>query len=185
MSPAQASMSIGVWRNCPAHRRNPGSLRNGRSRKESLEKHRFASALLGNERNITVYTPYGYQKNGSASNLFIVFDENAYLDRVPTPVILDNLITAGKIPPKVAVLIANPSQETRNKELPPNPRFADFLASELIPWVHANYNVTRDPDKTVVAGSSYGGIAATYAALRHPEVFGNVLCQSGSFLLGS
>jgi enterochelin esterase family protein len=146
-----------------------------------LEKHRFASALLGNERNITVYTPYGYQKNGSASNLLIVFDENAYLDRVPTPIILDNLIAAGKIPPTVAVLIANPSQETRNKELPPNPRFADFLASELIPWVHANYNGTNDPDKTVVAGSSYGGIAATYAALRHPEVFGNVLCQSGSF----
>lgn len=146
-----------------------------------LEKHRLASVLLGNEHNITVYTPYGYQKNGSASNLLIVFDENAYLDRVPTPIILDNLITAGKIPPTVAVLIANPSQETRNKELPPNPRFADFLASELIPWVHANYNVTRDPDKTVLAGSSYGGIAATYAALRHPEVFGNVLCQSGSF----
>jgi enterochelin esterase-like enzyme len=32
---------------------------------------------------------------------------------------------------------------------------------------------------TVVAGSSFGGLAATYAALRHSEVFGNVLCQSG------
>jgi enterochelin esterase family protein len=81
----------------------------------------------------------------------------------------------------VAVLIANPSQDTRNKELPPNPAFADFLANELLPWVHARYTVTSDPRLTVVAGSSYGGIAATYAGLRHPEVFGNVLCQSGSF----
>ena len=32
-----------------------------------------------------------------------------------------------------------------------------------------------------MAGASYGGLAATCAALRHPELFGNVLCQSGDF----
>src|SRR6185369_2891324 len=88
--------------------------------------------------------------------------------------ILDNLIAASKIPPMVAVLIANPSQETRRN-------FADFLAKELIPWTHGHYNVTSDPRQTVVGGSSYGAIAATYAGLRHSDVFGNVLCQSGSF----
>jgi len=30
-------------------------------------------------------------------------------------------------------------------------------------------------------GSSPGGLAATYAAYRHPEMFGNVLSQSGSY----
>ena len=57
-----------------------------------------------------------------------------------------------------------------------DPDFPEFLVSELLPWVHARYNVTTDPRLTVVAGASYGGLAATYAALRHPEVFGNVLC---------
>lgn len=146
-----------------------------------IEHNFFKSELLGNERKIAVYTPPGYQKDGSPSDLIVVFDENAYIDRVPTPVILDNLIAAGKIRPTIAVLIANPSQETRGKELAPNPRFADFLANELIPWVHTHYSVTGDPTRSVIAGSSLGGIAATYAALRHPEVFGNVLCQSGSF----
>jgi enterochelin esterase family protein len=96
-------------------------------------------------------------------------------------VILDNLIAASKIPPTVAVLIANPSQESRNEELTPNPKFADFLAKELVPWIHAHYNVTDDPGKTVVAGSSLGGLAAVYAGYKHPEVFANALCQSGSF----
>jgi enterochelin esterase family protein len=32
----------------------------------------------------------------------------------------------------------------------------------------------------VVGGYSAGGFAADYAALRHPEVFGNVLSQSGA-----
>ena len=147
----------------------------------TVDKHRIKSELLKNERNLSVYTPPNYRAGGAPYALMVVFDEGAYLNAVPTPVILDNLIAAGKIAPLVAVLIANPNQEARNRELPPNPAFADFLANELIPWVRARYTVTTDPRQTVVAGSSYGGIAATYAGLRHPEIFGNVLCQSGSF----
>lgn len=146
-----------------------------------LESTKFKSDLLGNERQITIYTPPAYRKDGGPADLVVVFDENAYIDRVPTPTIVDNLIAEGKIQPTIVVLIANPSQETRFKELAPNPKFADFLARELIPWVRAQYNVTDDPKRTVVAGSSFGGLAATYAALRHPETFGAVLCQSGSF----
>jgi len=147
----------------------------------TVDKHKIKSELLKNERNISVYTPSGYRAGATPYALLVLFDEGAYLNAVPTPVILDNLIAASKIPPTVAVLIANPSQETRNRELPPNPAFADFLATELIPWIRAHYTVTTDPRQTVVAGSSFGGIAATYAGLRHPEIFGNVLCQSGSF----
>ncbi|HSX76215.1 MAG TPA: alpha/beta hydrolase-fold protein [Shinella sp.] len=33
----------------------------------------------------------------------------------------------------------------------------------------------------MLAGSSYGGLAAATVAIRHPEVFGNVLSMSGSF----
>jgi enterochelin esterase-like enzyme len=146
-----------------------------------VHKHKIVSNLLKNERNLSVYTPPGYGANGKPYALLVLFDEGAYLNNVPTPVILDNLIAAEKIPPMVAVLIANPSQETRSNELPPNPQFADFLATELLPWIHTHYSVTSDPKLTTVGGSSFGGIAATYAGLRHPQIFGNVLCQSGSF----
>jgi enterochelin esterase-like enzyme len=146
-----------------------------------VEKHRIKSALLNNERNLSVYLPPGYQLDGTPYHLLVVFDEGAYLTNVPTPVILDNLLVEKKIPSMVAVLIANPSQESRNRELPPNPAFADFLNNELIPWVRHNYNVTTDPQQVVVAGSSFGGIASVYAGFRHPETFGNILCQSGSF----
>ena len=146
-----------------------------------LERHQIKSSLLDNERNLSVYLPPGYQREGAANNLLVVFDERSYLTVVPTNVILDNLLSEKKIAPTVAVLIDNPSQDSRSRELPPNPKFADFLNDELIPWVRQNYNVTKDPALTVVAGSSYGGIASTYAGLRHPETFGNILCQSGSF----
>jgi enterochelin esterase-like enzyme len=146
-----------------------------------IEKSRIKSALLENEHSLSIYTPPGYRKDGPPNGLMVVFDESPYLLLVPTPIILDNLLADKKIPPMVAVLIGNPNQETRTRELPPNPKFADFLNNELVPWVRQNYNVTSDPGRVVVAGSSFGGIASVYAGLRHPETFGNILCQSGSF----
>ena len=147
----------------------------------TIEKQKIYSEILKNEHNLSIYLPAEYKGNAAPYDLVVIFDESAYLTKVPTPVILDNLIAASKIPPTIAVLIANPTQDSRNKELPPNPEFADFLAKELLPWIHAHYNVTNDPGKTVIAGSSLGGLAAVYAGYKHPEVFTNVLCQSGSF----
>jgi enterochelin esterase family protein len=159
----------------------PWIVKNGSVAAGAVVKQKIHSELLKNDHNLSIYLPAGYKANATPYDLVVIFDESAYLTKVPTPVILDNLIAASKIPPTVAVLIANPSQESRNEELTPNPKFADFLAKELIPWVHAHYNVTGDPGKTVVAGSSLGGLAAVYAGYKHPEVFTNVLCQSGSF----
>ena len=147
----------------------------------TIEKQKIHSELLKNDHDLSIYLPAGYKANAQAYDLLIIFDESAYLTKVPTPVILDNLIAAGKIPRTVAVLIANPSQAVRTEELTANPKFADFLAQELVPWIKVHYNVTHDPGKTVVAGSSLGGLAAVYAGFKHPEVFSNVLCQSGSF----
>jgi Domain of unknown function (DUF3327)/Putative esterase len=104
-----------------------------------VERHKIKSELLKSEHNLSVYTPPGYKKDGAPFGLLVVFDEGSYLTLVPTPTILDNLLAASKIPPMVAVLIANPNQQTRNKELPPNPDFAGFLAKELIPWTRAHY----------------------------------------------
>jgi enterochelin esterase family protein len=159
----------------------PWIVKNSSVAEGTIEKRRIHSGLLKNEHDLSIYLPAGYRANSTPYDLVVIFDESAYLTKVPTPVIMDNLIAASKIPPTVAVLIANPTQDSRNKELPPNPEFANFLAKELIPWIHAHYNVTDDPGKTVVAGSSLGGLAAAYAGYKHPEVFTNVLCQSGSF----
>jgi enterochelin esterase family protein len=159
----------------------PWIVKNSNVAAGTIEKQKIHSELLKNDHNLSIYLPAGYKANATPYDLVVIFDESAYLTKVPTPVILDNLIAASKIPPTVAVLIANPSQESRNEELTPNPKFADFLAKELVPWIHAHYNVTGDPGKTVVAGSSLGGLAAAYVGYRHPEVFTNVLCQSGSF----
>ncbi|MET1077066.1 MAG: enterochelin esterase [Pseudomonas sp.] len=146
----------------------------------SVERHVFDSRLLGNRRTVYLYRPHGYRPGAADNHLLYLFDAEAYLGKVPTPTLLDNLIAAGRLPPMAAVLIDNPSMATRGVELPPNPAFARFLAEELQPWVAAQ-GLSVPAARTVIAGSSYGGLAASYAALQHPRLFGNVLSQSGSY----
>ncbi len=149
--------------------------------KGKVEMHRLRSAILDNERRIWVYTPPNYTTSDEPYGLLLVFDGVAYIDLVPTPTILDNLLSEGKLPPLIAVIPDSLNQETRSRELPCHQPFVDFLTQELMSWVYEHYHVTHDPTKTVVAGSSYGGLASAFVGLRAPEVFGNVLSQSGSF----
>ena len=149
--------------------------------KGHVEMYRRRSNILNNERRVWVYTPPDYATGNKSYPLLLLFDGLAYTDLVPTPTILDNLISEGKIPPLIAVLPDSLDQDTRSRELPCHQPFVDFLTQELLPWVHEHYSVTSDPAQTIVAGSSYGGLAAAFVGLRAPETFGNVLSQSGSF----
>jgi enterochelin esterase-like enzyme len=128
--------------------------------------HKIKSLILSNERTVWIYT----------------FDGPAYKDWVPTPTILDNLIAEKRIPPLIAVLVSHPNPIARDKELTCSEPFTRFLAEELLPWVRQKYPVTSDPSCNVVGGSSYGGLGAAYVAFSHPEIFGNVLSQSGAFM---
>ncbi len=147
----------------------------------TLKTHSVESKALGNRRDITIYRPPGFNPARKDTILLFVFDADQYLERVPVPRMLDNMIAAGVVPPVVAVFVANPDRAARTRELPANPAFADFMATELHPLVLKETGITVSAARTVLAGSSYGGLASATVAMRHPEVFGNVLSMSGSF----
>ena len=146
----------------------------------TVSTHDFRSELLGNQRKVTVYTPPNHAGGCLECDFLLVFDRAAYLSAVPTTVILDNLQAEGAIGPLVAVFVGN-SQAPGRAELPPNPHLQRFVRDELLPWLRRQYRFTSDPRRSVVAGSSFGGLAATYTAFKNPSVFGNVLAQSGSY----
>ncbi|MBN9053863.1 MAG: DUF3327 domain-containing protein [Rhizobiales bacterium] len=147
----------------------------------TLARLSIESARLGNRRDIAIYRPAGFDPARRDTVLLYVFDADQYLERVPVPRILDNMIAAGAVPPVVAVFVANPDRAARARELPANPAFADFMAQELHPMVVKETGLDAPAGRTVLAGSSYGGLASATVAMRHPEVFGNVLAMSGSF----
>jgi len=113
--------------------------------------------------------------------LLILLDGRDWTEALPIFPTLDNLVAEGMLPPLVAVLPDSVDFATRARELPCNERFVEFLADELVPWARKLTDATGDPRRTVVAGKSYGGLASVFAGLRRPDVFGNVIAQSGSF----
>jgi enterochelin esterase-like enzyme len=146
-----------------------------------IEKQTIKSAIQKLERGFSIYTPAGYKSDGPPNALLVLFDGDDILsDDFHGQTTLDNLLAARKIPPTVVVMVDNVG-DRRLVDLVANPEFSDFMATELVPWVRAHYNVTHDARRTVVSGKSAGGLAAAYMGLRHPEVFGNVFSQSGAF----
>ena len=146
-----------------------------------IEKNKVHSALQDVDRDLTIYTPAGYESKGKPASLVVLFDGDDYLQpEWRGPNTWDNLIATGKIPPTIVVMVHNlPGR--RLFDLVANPTFADFVAKELIVWIRSHYNVSHDRVRTVVGGASAGGLGATYIGLTHPEVFGNVLSMSGAF----
>ena len=136
--------------------------------------HRYESAVLGNARDVQFYRP----PDGRApERVLIVFDGEWYRSIVPTRTILDNLHDAHAIPPTAAVFIDNVD---RGQELPCNDRFSNALASEFAPWLHTLADLPVEPRAWFVVGSSFGGLAAIWAAFRYPQVFGNVISAAAA-----
>jgi len=129
--------------------------------KGQLKKSPFVSKILGNERMLTIYTPPGYDSLGHpSSHLLVLMDAEAYTSDIPAPVILDNLIKAGKVPAVVAVLVGNvPAGQpaARTLELSCHQPFGRFLVEELLPWIRARYRISALPAETVIGGVSRGG----------------------------
>jgi enterochelin esterase-like enzyme len=136
------------------------------------------SKILGNSRVLRVYLPPAYATGKVSYGLLLAYDGNQYTQAVPTPGILDNMIAARVIPPVIAIFLESPD---RDVEFPPNDSFQQFVGSELLPMLRKHYRISHDPRRNAVLGSSYGGLAATYTAFVHPDLFGNVISQSGSY----
>ena len=146
--------------------------------KGTICEHQFHSENLEESRRIRIYTPYGYENANEPYGFLVLNDGDEYINLLSGTTVLDNLIADKKIPPIVAIFID--STETRRKELKCNDKFVDIIVKEIMPWVRENYNISYKADKGVIGGYSLGGLTALYLGLKHSEVFGNVLSESGS-----
>ena len=129
---------------------------------------------LNDGRRVWVYTPVAER---GPFPLLVFFDGRLYKDLLRVPEMLDYLIAEGKIPPIVALLVDN----VQRRELVCDPAFADYIATQLVPWARQALPIHTDPAATLVGGSSYGGLGAAFCGLQHSAVFGLVLSQTGWF----
>jgi predicted alpha/beta superfamily hydrolase len=74
-----------------------------------------------------------------------------------------------------------PYTDTTNEPSVPDPhgsQYPDFLTKEVMPAVEGRYHVKSGRENTGIGGSSYGGLAALYAVIHRPGVFGRLLLES-------
>lgn len=142
------------------------------------------SLILNNSRQVWVYATGGNDLSAEEKAqrpLVLLLDGRFWAENMPIFSALDYETQQGHIPPAVYVLIDEINGQYRSVELPCNTEFWQAVLTELMPWLKEDFAFTDEAHKTVVAGQSFGGLAAMYAGYNWPERFGCVLSQSGSF----
>jgi len=102
---------------------------------------------------------------------------------------LDALISEHKLPPIVAISIANGGGDAQGSERgleydTMSGKYAEFVEKEVLPLVEskAHVELTKDPDGRAAMGYSSGGACALIMAWYHPEWYRRVLAYSGTFV---
>ena len=152
--------------------------------KGTVSYQQLESPTLKNHHPLWTYVPAGYDPKGKPYPLLIFFFGSMYVKDMSATVTLDNLIAARRIPPVVAVFIEDPPGEG-NQELRNHRSFLTFITDEVMPWIRKQWNVTHDPAQTTLCGASAAGLVSGYLAMNRPDLFGNVIAQSGAFWRGN
>jgi predicted alpha/beta superfamily hydrolase len=107
------------------------------------------------------------------------------------------LVRRRLIPPLVVVGIDHGGARRNREDLPAdderNPhardalgrQYAEFVTSELMPFIEEHYPVARGAAQTGFGGSSYGAVAALYTSLLYPGTFGRLLIESPSLYIAN
>jgi enterochelin esterase-like enzyme len=159
-----------------------------------------SSAYPGTQHTYWVYVPAQYDPAISAS-LMIYNDGQAFMNPdgdMRAQNVMDNLIFRRELPVMIGIFI-NPGRRPDQPE--PNAsewgdrdtnrpteynslddKYARVIVDELMPVLYREYNISKDPERHGIGGSSSGAIAAFTVAWQRPEQFRRVLSNIGSFV---
>lgn len=152
-----------------------------------MVQHFYKSGIVGDQRDIRVYTPPGYnparKEPYPVLYLFhgITDETSAWSTAGRENVILDNLIAEGKAKPMIIVNtlgygapeMLDPGTGAYTKEgLQKNEElFVSSFLKEVIPMVEGLYNTKSDKKYRAVAGLSMGGGQSLDVGLNNPNLF--------------
>ena len=158
----------------------------------------YDSALLGINRRMIVYTPYGYDNPANKKVKYPVLyllhggggDEEAWSAMGRAAQILDNLIEQGRAVPMVVVMPnGNPNQQAAqtlglvttdiNSRDPAYANsYVNSLVTEIIPFIESHFRVNPKPASRAISGLSMGGGHTLTATQLYPSVFDYICPQS-------
>ena len=132
----------------------------------------------GNKRKIWVYLPPGYDTESARRYpVLYVFNGADLLREARLDAALDREIAAGSMAPVIAVFVQTTSayEYARTFRAP----FRQMMAEQLVPWIDGQFRTVAQPAGRTLLGGDEGGFGALEIGVSHPEIFGNVMAQSG------
>ena len=149
-----------------------------------LDTFTLESKLLGNEREVTVYLPAGYEDGSDRYPLVIINEGGEWLAQGNLPNSLNNLIGQSIAPLIVAFVPSVPEAREQEMSGEKTGDYVNMLAEELLPYLEGHYRVTADRDERAVMGYGGGAIVTAQAALDRGESFGKAAVLS-AYLAGA
>ena len=153
-----------------------------------VEHPNFFARKLHNYRSIWVYLPPDYANNpGKNYPVLYVHDGNNVFDRATAFLgveweldeTAERLIRERRIREIIIVAIQNTPQREAEYTHVYMPRwgggkadlYADFIISDVKPFIDKTYRTLKDRQYTAIMGSSLGGLVSLYIAWKYSEVF--------------
>ena len=147
----------------------------------------YDSNLLGSNRRMVVYTPYGYETSPKEKYpvLYLLHggggDEEAWTSMGRAAQILDNLIEKGLAKPMIVVMPnGNPGQQAAatlnlpTKQIQTQDAYVKSLVTEIIPFIEKNFRAIPKKESRAIAGLSMGGGHTLSASGLYPGTFGYI-----------
>ena len=137
----------------------------------------YHSNVLGMDRRLTVYTPYGYENNPKKKYpvLYLLHgaggDEEAWISMGRTAQILDNLIEKGLAEPMIVVMPNGNANQAAARTLKLMNGYVISLCEEIVPFIEKNFRAIAKPASRAIAGLSMGGGHTITASNMYPEMF--------------
>ena len=147
----------------------------------------------GTPHNYATYVPAQYNAAKPAPFMIFLDGSGSLNNSVRVPVVFDNLIASGDLPPLIGIFV-DPGVLPTVSETAQNrfervfeydslsDRYSRFLLEELIPEVAKKYNLSKDPNDHAISGVSTGAVGAFMAAWNRPDQFHRVLSFIGTFV---
>ncbi len=134
----------------------------------------FKSDILGEDRQIMIYLPTGYEQTGTNYPVLYLLDGRAHFQHASSTV--QFLSRNGRIPQMIVVAIVNvdrtrdftPTSMDNRPQSGGAKKFISFMQDELFPYIEKNY---RTAPYRLLEGHSLGGMFSIHVLFKHPQMF--------------
>ena len=154
-------------------------------------EHTLVSVALGRAVRVSIVLPPYYRLNVLQRYPLVVFNDGQDFAALRMRERLDMHYRWPGATPRIIVGVhadANRMSEYGTAQVPDYAgrgdraaEYSRFITTELLPWLKANFRVSRRREDLALAGFSLGGLSAFDIALRNGHNFGAVACFSASF----